>query len=80
MRIAQPSAHREICRSRLPSPDLAARSHSRHLRAIADFGAAVRLAPENARPLYVRGLARRVRGDAVGAEADIAKLFGDEGK
>ena len=41
-------------------------------RAIADLSATIRLAPNHARALYARGMARHDRGDVAGGDADIA--------
>ncbi len=41
-------------------------------KAIADYEAALRSAPRSAASLYVRGLAKKRRGDTAGGDADIA--------
>ena len=41
-------------------------------KAIADYDAALRGDPESASSLYVRGLAKRHKGDTAGGDADIA--------
>ena len=41
-------------------------------RAIADYDTVLRLEPTHAHALYGRGLAKRKKGDVVGADADIA--------
>ena len=40
--------------------------------ALADFDTALRAEPKNAFSLYGRGIAKRLRGDAAGANGDIA--------
>jgi tetratricopeptide (TPR) repeat protein len=42
-------------------------------RAIADYNEAIALDPKDPVPYYVRGLARRARGDTAGGNADITK-------
>jgi tetratricopeptide (TPR) repeat protein len=41
-------------------------------RAIADYSEAIRLNPDSAMALYLRGLARQEKGDKAGGAADIA--------
>ena len=41
-------------------------------QAIADYNEALKLAPQKARALFGRGIARRNIGDKTGAEADFA--------
>lgn len=42
-------------------------------RAITDYSQAIRLDPKDARYLFTRGIAKKAKGDAAGAEADIAR-------
>jgi len=39
--------------------------------AIADYNAALKLSPQLASALYGRGEAKRIKGDAAGADADV---------
>jgi tetratricopeptide (TPR) repeat protein len=39
--------------------------------AIADYDAALKLSPQLASALYGRGEAKRIKGDAAGADADV---------
>ena len=40
--------------------------------AVADYDAVIRVEPKAAMPLFGRGVAKRLKGDAAGSEADIA--------
>lgn len=57
------------------SRGLAYSRRNNYARAIADYNEAIRLDPQDAYPLYGRGLARAALAQVAGSKADIARAL-----